>query len=58
MFYSVPDFKNRLCKNAKYRKKWSCKTEFINKINKIMCILFTSFNDENKNHNLNLQTLL
>lgn len=39
------------------RKKWSCKTEFINKINKKMCILFTRFNDENKNHNLNLQTL-
>lgn len=40
------------------RKKWSCKTEFINiKIYKKMYILFTTFNDENKYYNLNLQIL-
>lgn len=39
------------------RKKWTCKTEFINKTYKKMCILFTTVNDKNKNYNCNLQIL-
>lgn len=39
------------------RKKWSSKTEFISKTYKKTCILFTTFNDENKNYNLILQIL-
>lgn len=45
-------FKTAYIKTPSSRKKWSCKTKFINKTYKKMGILFTTFKDKNNNYNV------